>query len=638
MVWYQDMLGQLMQFLQVGYLKYPFALLVIIPLLFIMIWLLRRDFVKLNEEEDKPLFLAIRKQQRKLILFTRTLIFILLLIALATPYVEQTKTIEGEPFVRIIIDNSTSMSIMDTSNVENMIRQLESQIDVEVSNIPGTSFSALGDAVLDHLGAHENVLLISDGNNNKGADLGDVALYASRLNASISALDLVAKKPDARVTIKGPDKTLENIENQFLVSIKTTGDITQAPLRVLVDDQIVACAPISITDCTVTATFSDGTHRISAYLDTEDAFTENNVFYKTVHVVSKPRVLFYSEKDSPLQTMLSQAYEVTRSQGLTEDFSRYHTIVINDIPYSRLDSKMDLLTNYVTEGNGLFVVGGLNSYERGAYSGSVFETLLPVHVGSAAKKEGDVNIVLVIDISGSTGQQTAGGAVAVDVEKALALNVLTDLRFDNKLAVVAFNVDSYLIEPLTYIFEKQDLETKLKRLQDGGGTLIDAGLLLAIDILRTTQGSKNIILISDGITQIVPRTIAATELAKGLGIKIYSIGVGGKTNEPLMSAIADMTSGIYFRAEQHNKLKILFGEIDEQSGEAYGVVVLNSNHFITEDLDISASVLGFNQVVPKSAGRLLLTTSQGDPLLTVWRFGLGRVAALSTDDGSLYAT
>src|SRR3989344_8538305 len=98
MVWYQDILGNGMSFLQTGYLKYPWVLFIIIPLFFVTWWALRRDFVKLNEDEDKPILQAIRRQQQKAILFTRTIIFILLLIALATPYVEQTKVIEGEPF------------------------------------------------------------------------------------------------------------------------------------------------------------------------------------------------------------------------------------------------------------------------------------------------------------------------------------------------------------------------------------------------------------------------------------------------------------------------------------------------------------------------------------------------------------
>jgi len=67
------------------------------------------------------------------------------------------------------------------------------------------------------------------------------------------------------------------------------------------------------------------------------------------------------------------------------------------------------------------------------------------------------------------------------------------------------------------------------------------------------------------------------------------------------------------------------------------LVILNQNHFITAGLEPSAILYGFNQVGPKGAGRLLATTSTGEPVLTVWRLGLGRVSAYTVDDGAKWA-
>jgi len=67
------------------------------------------------------------------------------------------------------------------------------------------------------------------------------------------------------------------------------------------------------------------------------------------------------------------------------------------------------------------------------------------------------------------------------------------------------------------------------------------------------------------------------------------------------------------------------------------LVVLNKNHFITENFEPNVTLYGFNQVSPKGAGRLLATTSTGEPVLTIWRLGLGRVGAFSVDDGSKWA-
>ena len=72
----------------------------------------------------------------------------------------------------------------------------------------------------------------------------------------------------------------------------------------------------------------------------------------------------------------------------------------------------------------------------------------------------------------------------------------------------------------------------------------------------------------------------------------------------------------------------------DKAGGRLGFTILDSNHFITQNLDTAAIIHGFNSVSPKTTARLLATTSSGDPLLAVSRLGLGRVAALATDDGA----
>ncbi|VVB71524.1 Uncharacterised protein [uncultured archaeon] len=52
---------------------------------------------------------------------------------------------------------------------------------------------------------------------------------------------------------------------------------------------------------------------------------------------------------------------------------------------------------------------------------------------------------------------------------------------------------------------------------------------------------------------------------------------------------------------------------------------------------MNASISGFNDVTPKPGAQRLVIMSDGKPVLTTWRYGLGRVAALTTDDGSTWA-
>ena len=54
--------------------------------------------------------------------------------------------------------------------------------------------------------------------------------------------------------------------------------------------------------------------------------------------------------------------------------------------------------------------------------------------------------------------------------------------------------------------------------------------------------------------------------------------------------------------------------------------MVNKNHYITADLDLNATITGFNDVTPKPGSQRLVAMADGKPVLTVWRYGLGRVA------------
>ena len=252
----------------------------------------------------------------------------------------------------------------------------------------------------------------------------------------------------------------------------------------------------------------------------------------------------------------------------------------------------------------------------------------------------DVNVVLLIDISGTAGLSfgSLSGSSKLDVQKALALGVIEDMRPEDSIAVVAFNDASHLISPLSRLGDKEsDLVTKIRSLQAGGGTLIFQGLRRAQFILEGAEGSKNIIAISDGLDA---GSVAALDLTKTLskqGITVFAMGIGEGTNEAFLKSLVDIGNGLYFEPSEAQNIRILFGE-EPKEDEAFNLRILDSNHWITRgDLEITDSISGFNYVVPKSGARTILATAAGNPIITVSNFGLGRVVAVSTDDGSKWA-
>jgi len=268
----------------------------------------------------------------------------------------------------------------------------------------------------------------------------------------------------------------------------------------------------------------------------------------------------------------------------------------------------------------------------------MFETILSVKVGLAGKEEeSGMNIIVVIDVSGTTCSAFGTGSTntKIDVEKAVATQIVGGLRPGDKIGVISFDFNSHLISPLSVIDEKPDLNYTISTIQCGGyraGTLVSAGLIRAEDILGSAKGSKNIVLISDGITQYPGNAIARAKSMTSQGIKTYTVGVGFDTNREFMQDLALAGQGVYFEPTEAQRLNIIFSrEYDEEETDVMGLLILDSNHFITKNLDLSAKVTGFNQVVPKSSARMLIATHNTNPIVSVWHFGLGRIAALTTD-------
>ncbi len=612
------------------YLEQPYLLLALLPVAAFIIWFCRRNFSHVKLDEDT---IRRRRTAAKFMTVSRILIALLLLIALATPFIIHEKSFTGDPLIKILVDNSSSMNVF-SYDLQKLEQALKNKVNVEVKTFGSETTSNLGDAVLQGMESEGSLLVVSDGVVTSGTTLSDAARVATKFNTSINAIRLEAVKNDVAVQILGPSKVLEDTDNTFIVTLGRLGDkATHVQLKL--DNEVIIEKDTNDKSISVTRKLSKGSHRFEASTSS-DFFAQNNMFYKSVKAVPKPRVFLWAQKETPIAQLYKQVYEVDAGQALPQNLNNYYALVIDDIPAASLTEKIGQLTEFVVDGNGLFVVGGKNSFDNGNYKNSVIETILPVFVSSAEKKEGRVNVVLVADISGSMGA-AVGLGTAVALGKSLIVSVLRDLAPENHVGMTAFNQDAYTIAPLLPMVQQTDLEDRIARLREGGGTQVFAGLARAVVMLQQTSGSKNIIVLTDGQSQSEETDITTAQAAANEGIKIYPIGVGD-TNDPLLQQLASITGGVYFKATEASRIKILFGNLDEEKKLAEkSLLVLDKNHFITADLNPKAKIYGFNQVLAKTGARLLMTTSSGEPALAVWRLGLGRVGVLATDDGSAWA-
>jgi len=386
-------------------LENPEWLFAFIPLAILVAIMLRSRLIRIKDKHMSSEYEIIRARKRNiagLMTITRILIIGLLLLALASPFIITQRTVPGNEAVTILVDNSRSFEIFDKSVANRLKRELEKSFPVQLKNIGNDISSALGDGLAANLRGNDNIILVTDGHANQGQDLGDVILYASSLNATIHALGVTPQSRDVSVRVLGPAKTVSGVENNFLVQIDNPSNI-EVSLRVTVDGRQVISRSTRETEHSFTQLFNSGSHEIVAEVLVDDYFSANNIYYKSLEVVDKPNILFVNSKEAPVKKILNELYVVDESPTIPDDLSKYFTVVLNDIR-ELSDSKVDQLSDYVIDGNGLVVVGGQNSYDLGKYENSFFETLLPVKIGLGNEIEGDINIVLAIDISGSTGQ------------------------------------------------------------------------------------------------------------------------------------------------------------------------------------------------------------------------------------------
>ena len=231
--------------------------------------------------------------------------------------------------------------------------------------------------------------------------------------------------------------------------------------------------------------------------------------------------------------------------------------------------------------------------------------------------------------------------------------MIDSLSEKNNVGAVAFGYSpcqAFVISEIKPLKEiKKELKEKISRLKFDGQSCFDIGIQGGFQLLSKVGGSKNIIFISDGKTtynKLREDTLNIVRTVNAKGTKVFVVGVGTETdslatdNNLFLANMAALGEGIYYKADASNKLKVQFGDKDETKGEEFynTLVPIDTTHFITLALDnMHATVSGYNYAVPKPAARLLVTTHKNIPILIVWRFGLGRVVSLMTDDGLKWA-
>ena len=196
------------------------------------------------------------------------------------------------------------------------------------------------------------------------------------------------------------------------------------------------------------------------------------------------------------------------------------------------------------------------------------------------------NVMMAIDLSGSMGQED----FALDGRPTTRLAVVKDAAQDfiarrqgDRIGLVLFSDRAYVQAPLT--FDRNVVSQLLNEAQvglTGQQTAIGDAIAVAVKRLKDRPAdSRVLVLLTDGASNAgTMEPLQAAKLAKDLGIRIYTIGVGAgpqaidtgfgrqivdlsqDLDEVTLKKIADETGGRYFRARDVAGLARIYAAID----------------------------------------------------------------------------
>ncbi|MGB8367017.1 MAG: VWA domain-containing protein [Candidatus Babeliales bacterium] len=232
-----------------------------------------------------------------------------------------------------------------------------------------------------------------------------------------------------------------------------------------------------------------------------------------------------------------------------------------------------------------------------------------------------IDIALVLDISGSMQFKDYDERARVDVAKEEAIRFIKKREHD-ALGLVLFGKDTVARCPITS--DKTLLKTivddvRIGNIIDPDGTMLITGMITAVNLLKHSKAkSKVMIVLTDGEPSdgdMDPSV--AIEIAKRLGIKIYTVGIGSeedevfmhpfyglvakpKVNKELLTLVAEKTGGRYFMANSAQDMRRIYDTIDQLEKVEHDVPMFSKYYDIFTPFVFAMISLVFLEIILSS--------------------------------------
>jgi Ca-activated chloride channel family protein len=396
----------------------------------------------------------------------------------------------------------------------------------------------------------------------------------------------------------------------------------------------------------------EGFHVYTARLEPDaDQFEENNAAVGVTAVHGRPTVLLV-ERD------LDQAHHLQRAlrkQGIDLEVvapgrlptirggaRRYDGIILSNVSSVQLtrDQMEEIRTFVRDDGGGFVMLGGDESFGLGGYYRTPIEDALPVSMDARQKIDmPNLSVVVVIDKSMSMDIRKAGEASKLDMAKMAAQYAVELMDTRDEVGVIVFDEAFEWAVPFRRLGEKDEVLRLIGAIRTGGATEMYAAMREAINTVKGGRGAlKHVILLTDGQSTAGDFLGLAREAAAAK-VTLSSVAIGKDAAVTLMRDIAFEGNGRFYFVEEPTEVPRIFTRETQLATktalieEPFRPVVVNPGHEVTHGIDWSKvpPLGGYVATTAKPTADVPLATPHQDPLLAVWRYGLGRAAAFTSD-------
>ncbi len=619
----------------------------------------------------------------------RLLTVTLLILALADPFIGTAPSPEGA--LVVLVDQSDSLSEGARAMLRTQIAELARSVDSgakvlyfganvvsggeqEGAALPaaldpgGSDLAAALRAARALLPGGGQIILVSD-----GLATSPDALVEGRLAAQAGVrVDVApvapAEAPEVAITGLNVPRTLRLGEAYPIeINVRSTGAPVSGRLRLWEGEVLLGDEEVLLTPGEEVFSFSHtasvvGVVRLRAELETPvgDTFSANNRAAAVAEVNPPPQVLLVAASDDEAallgDALRRQGVETRRVRpaempSRLVDLAAYDGVVLVDVPAAALslDQMASVRELVRSEGRGLVVIGGRNSFTLGAYKDTPLEEALPVTMDPPPRPQRtEIALLLIVDRSAS--MTAAVGVSKFDMAKEAAILATESLKPEDRIGVLAFDTGQLWVVPFQQVGEGASLAAIQQAILDlpgGGGTDIELALTEGLPALaRQPTSVRHAVLLTDGrsFTNNMANYERLVQTARDQQITLSTIAIGEDADTALLDQLARRGAGRYYFAERPEdipRLTLLESQIARSAPVVEGVVqpALDHPHPIVRDFAPAElpDLAGYVAATARPAADVVLRSPEDDPLLAAWQYGLGRAVAWMPTAGEPWA-